>query len=188
MGLLPAILAKLGKAPLPRLLGAIDSTLRLARPAEVRPDIVYRTRDGWALCEVQNKIDPPKRRRWPLAAALLLDKTRHMGDVVVLTASLAVARWARNAAHHRGPAGTRLRLTPVVVYLGPRHARALLDPERPELALCAAWAMQHRHGRAAAAVVERAIEVTAGLPTPLRDATMACDLRCAERQDEISSS
>ena len=51
-----------------------------------------------------------------------------------------------------------------------RCARSLLDPASPQLALCAAWAMQHRHGPAAARIVERAIDITSHLPPPLRDA------------------
>jgi hypothetical protein len=168
--LLPAILARLRRRRLPRLTKPVDSAVRLARPVEVRPDIVYRTAGGWAVCEVQNKIDRKKRRRWPLTASVLLDQTRRMGDVVVITASASVARWARKAAHLRGPAGTLLQLTPVVVYLSLRCARALLDPKTPQLALCAAWAMQHRHGPAAASIVERAIAVTSNLPPPLRTA------------------
>jgi hypothetical protein len=115
--------------------------VRLARSVEVRPDVVHLTDGGWIICE----------------------------DLVVITASAAVARWARVVAHVRGQAGTLLRLTPVVVYLGLRHARTLLDPGSPELALVAAWAMQHRHGPAAARLVERAIDITHHLPPPLRD-------------------
>lgn len=40
----------------------------------------------------------------------------------------------------------------------------------PELALFAAWAMQHRHGPEARRVVERALELTERLPRPLRGA------------------
>jgi hypothetical protein len=170
VSLLPAILARLRKVRLPRLTKPFDSTVRLARPVEVRPDVVHLTDGGWIICEVQNKVDWKKRRRWLLAASVLLDDTRRMGDLVVITASASVARWARVVAHVRGQAGTLLRLTPVVVYLGLRHARMLLASGSPELALVAAWAMQHRHGPAAARIVERAIDITHHLPPPLRDA------------------
>jgi len=93
-----------------------------------------------------------------------------MGDLVVITASPGVARWAEKVAHERGSAGTTSHLTPVVLLLDGRRARELLDPERPELALCAAWAMKARHGRAAIRVVERAFELSENLPPSLRDA------------------
>ncbi len=168
--LLPAILSRLRQGHLPPLTGPIDSAVRFARPAEVRPDVAHRTGRGWVVGEVQNKIDPIKRRRWLLAAAILHDETQRMGDVVVITASASVARWARKVAHVRGPAGTRLQLTPVVVHLSLRRAKALLDPRAPQLALFAAWAMQHRHGPAAARVVEAAFDLTDHLPPPLRQA------------------
>ena len=168
--LLPAILSRLRQGHLPPLTGPIDSAVRFTRPAEVRPDVTRRTERGWVVGEVQNKIDPIKRRRWLLAAAILHDETQQMGDVIVLTASASVARWARKVAHVRGPAGTRLQLTPVVVHLSLRRAKALLDPQAPQLALFAAWAMQHRHGPAAARVVEAAFDLTDHLPPPLRQA------------------
>ncbi|MEZ4297468.1 MAG: hypothetical protein R3B70_21080 [Polyangiaceae bacterium] len=36
---------------------AQDSAVRFSRPAEVRPDIAYRTKRSWVLCEVQRKLD-----------------------------------------------------------------------------------------------------------------------------------
>jgi hypothetical protein len=52
--------------------------------------------------------------------------------------------------------------------VGPEQVDALLDAGRPSLAFFAAWAMQHRHGRAAEQVVERAMAITDHLPLPLR--------------------
>ena len=170
--LLPEILSRLRGVALPPLAGAVDSSVRLARPVEVRPDVVFRTATGWVVCEVQNRIDPKKGRRWLLACSVLFDETRQMGDVVILTASAAVARWARRVGHVVGPAGTRLQVTPVVVYLSLRAVRALLDPKAPALGLCAAWAMHHRHGAAAARVVEDAINLTDHLPPSLRGAQL----------------
>ena len=170
VALLPAILSRLRGVELPPLVGPMDSVVRLARPVEVRPDVVHRTDRGWVVCEVQHAIDRKKGRRWLVASSVLFDETQQMGDVVVLTPSAAVARWARRAGHVRGPAGTRLQITPVVVYLSPSAARALLDPEAPHLALCAAWAMQRRHGKVAAEVADDAIRVTERLPQPLQDA------------------
>jgi hypothetical protein len=58
----------------------------------------------------------------------------------------------------------------VVLLLDPRRARELLDPSRPELALCAAWAMHKRHGPEAVRILQGAAELTDRLPPPLRDA------------------
>ena len=169
VALLPEILSRLRGIVLPRIVGPIDSAVRLARPVEVRPDVVHRTAQGWVVCEVQHKIDRKKGRRWLLASSVLLDETHRMGDVVVLTVSAAVARWARRVGHVRGPGGTRLQITPLVVHLSLRAARALLDPGAPHLALCAAWAMQRRHGAEAARVADDAVLITERLPQPLQD-------------------
>ncbi len=168
--LLPMLLAKLTGRRLPGKLKAADSAVRSTRSAEVRPDIVYRAGRSWLVCEVQNKLDKTKARSWLLTTAALRFEHRRMGDLVVITASPAVARWAEKVAHERGSAGTTSHLTPVVLLLDGRRARELLDPERPELALCAAWAMKARHGRAAIRVVERAFELSENLPPSLRDA------------------
>ncbi|MBK8256154.1 MAG: hypothetical protein IPK82_26230 [Polyangiaceae bacterium] len=168
LNLLPALLLRTGSDVRLELARSVDSTLRLARPVEIRPDVVYLTCDGWLACEVQNKVDPTKQRSWLLAAAVLTHVHGVMGDLVVITASRAVARWATKVAVESGSIGTTLRLSPVVVYLGLKQAEALLDPAFPELGLCAAWAMKHRHGPKAARVVERAIDLADGLPKPLR--------------------
>ncbi len=84
--------------------------------------------------------------------------------------------------HVRGPAGTRLQITPVVVHLGPAAARALLGPRAPKLALCAAWAMQRRHGEEAARVADDAILVTEHLPKALQDAQVHAILDILNRQ------
>ena len=115
---------------------------------------------------------PDKRRRWLLAVGVLLDQTGVLGDIIVITARRSVARWARKVAHIVTELGTRLSLTPVVFHLGPANVKLLLDEQRPELALFAAWAMHHRHGPKARDVVEQAIKVTERLPEPLRGAQM----------------
>jgi hypothetical protein len=169
--LLDALVSTLTGVHLPRGLKPADSTARFIKPAELRLDLVLRDgRRRWAIVEIQRGIDPQKRRRWPLAASLLFDQTGSLGDVIVITARRAVARWAARVAHVRTPLGTVLQLKPVVLYLGARDGKALLDERHPELALFAAWAMQHRHGPKARAVVERAFELTDRLPRPLRGA------------------
>src|SRR5690349_7245307 len=101
--LLPELLSRLRGLALPPLGTPIDSSVRLARPVEVRPDVVHRTNEGWIVCEVQNQVDLPKGRRWLLVASVLYDETQKMGDVVVVTASAAVARWALQTGHVSGP-------------------------------------------------------------------------------------
>ena len=171
--LLGALVEKLTGTPLPRGLKPVDSAVRFVKTAEVRPDLVFRRKGKqWAIVELQGRYDPAKRRRWLLAASVLLDQTGVLGDVIVITARSDVARWALKVAHLRSRLGTRLALTPVVLHLGEDSAKALLDEKRPELALFAAWAMQSRHGPKARAVVERAIELTERLAAPLRRAQM----------------
>ncbi|MGK4006935.1 hypothetical protein WMF31_30210 [Sorangium sp. So ce1036] len=170
-GLLGALVSALTGVKLPRSLKPSDATLRFVKAAELRLDLVYRGgRRRWVLVELQRSVDPAKRRRWPLAASLLHDQTGVAGDVLVITARRAVARWAERVACVRTRLGTVLQLKPVVLHLGAAESKALLDERHPELALFAAWAMQHRHGPGARAVVERAFELTERLPPALRRA------------------
>ncbi|WP_437816209.1 hypothetical protein [Sorangium sp. So ce1078] len=170
-GLLGALVSKLTGVQLPRSLKPADTTLRFVKPAELRLDLVLQGgRRRWVLVELQRSVDPTKRRRWPLAASLLFSQTGALGDVLVITARRAVARWAERVACVRTRLGTMLQLKPVVLHLGDAEGKALLDERHPELALFAAWAMQHRHGPGARAVVERAFELTERLPRALRRA------------------
>ncbi|KYG06766.1 hypothetical protein BE21_32995 [Sorangium cellulosum] len=169
--MLGALVSKLTGVKLPRSLKPADATLRFVKPAELRLDLVLQGgRRRWVLVELQRGVDPAKRRRWPLAASLLFSQTGAMGDVIVITARRAVARWAERVACVRTRLGTELQLRPVVLHLGADASKALLDERHPELALFAAWAMQHRHGPGARAVVERAFELTERLPRALRRA------------------
>ena len=171
--LVSALVAALRGVALPAGLTPVDSTVRFVKTAEVRPDVLFaKERGAWAIVELQRKIDPDKRRRWLLAAGILLDQTGVLGDLLVITARRSVARWAKTVAHIVTELGTKLALTPVVLHLGPTQVRKLLDPAHPELALFAAWAMHHRHGPKAREVVEQAIELTERMPEPLRQAQM----------------
>jgi hypothetical protein len=167
--LLRSLVTKLSEASLPRGVHPIDASLRFVKPAEVRMDLVLQNRSKeWVIVELQLAIDPEKRKKWLLAASLLLNQTGVLGDVIVITARRSVGRWASRVAQLQTPLGTKLSLTPVVLTLGMKEAEALLDQEQPELALFAAWAMQHRHGSKARDVVERAIDLTESLPPALR--------------------
>jgi hypothetical protein len=170
----PALLGTLVHAltgrTLPPGLAPVDSTVRFVKGAEVRPDLLLAHGPRWTLVEVQNAPDPDKQRRWLLAAGVLFDQSRVLGDVIVITASRTVARWARTVAHVATPLGTRLELTPVVLYVSAQTCERLLSEAHPELALIAIWAVSHRHGPAARRVVERAIEVTRKLPAELQQA------------------
>jgi hypothetical protein len=117
-----------------------------------------------------------------LGAAALHDGTRQMGELVVITASSSVARWAQRAAHVQGPVGTSLRLSPLVLLLDEKLAGKLLDPAAPELALCAAWAMHDRHDAQAESIVDRAMEVNEALPEPLRTSQLHAILGVLSKQ------
>ena len=171
--LLSKLVRRLLDAQLDPRLKVLDATLRFANPGEVRPDLVFLgRRPRWLIVEIQNAIDPDKRRRWLLAASILFNDHGEMGDVLVITASRRVARWAARVASADSELGTRLELRPRVLLLAGGAVQALLDPRHPELALLAAWAMHHRHGPAAKAIVRRALELTERLPEPLRERQM----------------
>lgn len=146
--------------------GAPHDILLLAlkeKPELLGPD------PSWILVELQNRKDERKARTWHLATSVLLQRHR-MGDLVVITASRAVARWAADVAEHRGDLGTRKGLTPVVLYLSRKELKRLLDPATPELALFAVWARCRGAGPEAKQVARRALEVTEALPPQLQEA------------------
>jgi hypothetical protein len=169
----PALLPALAEALLgrrPSLRRPIDSTVRIADPEEVRPDLILaRGRRGpWDAVEVQRRIDERKPSRWLVLVSALCSQRGRMGDLWVITPSRRTEAWARTACTLAGPKGTRVGLEPVVLLVGPEQVEALLDAGRPSLAFFAAWAMQGRYGPASVDVVERALAVTDQLPKPLR--------------------
>jgi hypothetical protein len=168
--LLSALAERLLGKRLPRL-PPLDSTVRLANPDEIRPDLLLaRPKKPWVALEVQDDDDQDKARRWPLLVSVLHSQRRCMGDLIVLTCKRHVARWALRVCDATGPLGTTLRLKPTVLLLRGDTIASLLDQTHPELAFFAAWAMQHRHGRSAANVVRKALDLTDTLPEPLRRA------------------
>jgi len=147
--LLDLLLRALGHPGLSQPLEARDSTLRVANPLEVRPDVVLLgegERGAWMIVEVQLARDDDKRRRWLSAAAMLLDARGAMGDLAVITHDASVAAWASEVARDIGPNGTQLVLAPVVVTLTLAEAHRLLTSERGELAMFAAWAVHDQRG------------------------------------------
>jgi hypothetical protein len=163
----------LGK-PLPAL-PAFDSTARVVRADEIRPDAIFAEKSGpWTALEVQDDEDPDKIRRWPLLVSALHSQRGVMGDLIVLTARAYVGRWAAEACVLVGPRGTELRLKPVVLLLNEQNVEALLDEAHPELAFFAAWAVRHRHGRRAERLVRRALGLSERLPKPLQDELRKC--------------
>jgi hypothetical protein len=120
------------------------------------------------MLEVQHDVDAIKQRRWPLAASVLLDEHRAMGELLVLTHRRRVARWAAHAIVWRGPYGTRLALEPLVLWVNLDAAEQLLREKEPELALVAAWALQGKCGPRSKALAVHAMERTADLPDPVR--------------------
>lgn len=156
---LSTLLGLLGHEPCPTTLTVEDSALRVAFPVEVTPDLVLCDPGSrrWVLVEVQRQPDEDKARRWPLAMSAMADRHGPDGELVVITPSIAVARWAATiASHHRG--GTRWGVAPTVLRLGSPEADAMLTRGPPELAVFAAWVMQGRWGARAVAVVRRAME------------------------------
>lgn len=156
---LAALLALTHHAPCPVGLVVEDSALRAAFPVEVTPDLVLRDpgTGRWLLVEVPRRPDEAKARRWPLAMAAMADRNGPDGDLLVITSSRAVARWAVKVADHRRAEG-RWGVRPIVLLLGATEADALLDRGPPELAVFAAWVMQGRRGPRAVSVVRRALE------------------------------
>ncbi len=156
---LDALLVALGHRRLAPNMVPADTALRMVDPVEVHPDLVLVANESsaWALVEVQLGREDDKGRRVLVAASLMLDQRRVMGDVVIITHERHVARWSARAVEFEGAGGTRLSLAPIVVLLTGDEAEALLATGRPELALFAAWAVHDRHGPKARRVVERAI-------------------------------
>ena len=172
--LLDLLLRTLGRHGLPPALKAADSTLRIANPLEVRPDLVLVAegeRGAWVLVDVQLRQDPDKQRRWLAAAGVLLDTRGAMGDVLVLTHDASVAAWARDVARVVGPGGTRLLLEPLVVQLTLAEVERILATRSPELSVFAAWAVHDQRGREAKEVVRSVVEVIGAAPdAQLREA------------------
>jgi hypothetical protein len=158
---LSALLHVTGHASWSVPLAVDDSALRMALPAEVTLDLVLledaTTNTGkWAIAEAQRSIDAAKARRWPLAMALMGNRYGPDGELVVITASAAVARWARTVAMHRS-GGTQWGVRPTVLHLGPAEAEMILAKGAPEMAVFAAWVMQKRKGTKAIDVGRRSL-------------------------------
>jgi len=195
LGEQPELLALLLEVLLGVRIGALerdDSTLRFTRSLEVRPDLVFK-RDGGArvAVEVQGEPDDEKWRRWATTMAVQQEATGLPGDLIVITTSPAVAVWAKTVAHVRGPLGTTMTVTPVVLLLTEEVIERLLDQDHPALAFFAAWAMRERHGPEAIEVVRRAMSVTERLPEALRGAQLhaICQVLSAKmlvRLEEVS--
>jgi hypothetical protein len=167
--LLAALVERLTGRPSPGPLSATDSALRFADVKEVRPDLVLRAPGlPWVVVEVQHKADEAKRRRWPLAAGVLLDEHGAMGELVVLTARRSVARWASGAITWAGRWGTRLSLDPIVLLIDLDAAERLLAGGGPEFALVAAWSLGHKVGPRSQRLARRALKQTMKLPAPER--------------------
>ena len=94
--LLSELLFRVAGVRLAGPLAPADSAARFAVSLETYPDLVFTTPGpdpSWILVELQNRKDERKARTWHLATSVLLQRHR-MGDLVVITASRAVARWA----------------------------------------------------------------------------------------------
>ena len=123
---LSSLLVLTGHPPCPPMLTVEDSALRVIVPIEVSPDLVLRDLETseWVLVEVQRRPDEAKARRWPMAMAAMADRHGPRGELVVITASSAVARWAKRVARHE-KGETRWGVTPTVLLLGVAEAEVV---------------------------------------------------------------
>ena len=108
-----------------------DSVLR-ANPIEARPDLLFTGDDGWLGVEVQLQPDEAKARRWLLMLVLLINELG-LGDLVVLTHSKRIAKWAATIARWSGRLGGAAHFLPVVLLLDESTVEKLLDPTMPAL-------------------------------------------------------
>jgi len=161
--LLFALMRALGHTPPAGPLRRHDSTVRVANPLEVRPDLILLAPGDtgpWLAVEVQHDKDEDKPRRWLALAAALHDTRKHMGDLVVVTHDAAVARWATRDLHLTCPSGTRVAIQPLVLCVTRKEAEQLLATASPDLAVVAAWAVHDQRGPRAKRIVRRAAQRT----------------------------
>ena len=95
--LLAELLQRVAGVTSPGPLAVTDSVVRFTVSLETYPDLVFATEGpepSWVIVELQNRPDETKGKTWHLATSVLL-QNGVMGDLVVITASRAVARWAR---------------------------------------------------------------------------------------------
>jgi len=138
-----------------------DSALRKSLTVDVTPDLILCTPAShvmrrWVVIEVQRQQDAKKARRWPLTMAIMGDRYGPNGELIVITASASVARWARRVAMHKKGA-TRWGVVPTVLLLGPAEAEMILAKGPPEMAVFAAWVTQGRKGPRALDLARRAL-------------------------------
>ncbi len=161
--LLFALMRALGHTPPAGPLRRHDSTVRVANPLEVRPDLILLAPGDtgpWMAVEVQHDRDDDKPRRWLALAAAMHDTRKHMGDLVVVTHDAAVARWASKEVLLKGPSGTRVAIQPLVLCVTRKEAEQLLATASPDLAVVAAWAVHDQRGPRAKRIVRRAAQRT----------------------------
>jgi hypothetical protein len=161
--LLFALMRALGHTPPAGPLRRHDSTVRVANPLEVRPDLILLAPGDtgpWMAVEVQHDRDEDKPRRWLALVAAMHDTRKHMGDLVVVTHDAAVARWASKEVLLTGPSGTRVAIQPLVLCVTRKEAEQLLATGSPDLAVVAAWAVHDQRGPRAKRIVRRAAQRT----------------------------
>ena len=153
----------------PSELFVVNTAVRFADVAGINPDLVLRSKEiPWLVLELQHAVDPDKRRIWPLLAAALLQQHGAMGDIVVLTASRRVARWATKVACEKGPLGSSFSLVPRVLHIDLAFAERLVACEDVDLAVLATWAVQKRFGPRALSIARTAVGRTEKLQGALR--------------------
>jgi hypothetical protein len=115
---------------------------------------------AFVVVEVIERRDEARRAGWPLLLAAQAARTGQPGELLVLTSSKRVARWASRAIVVRGPLGTTLRVKPLVLLLGLEAAERLVDEAASDLAVAAAWAVHRKYGPRSSQVARRALLLT----------------------------
>ena len=153
----------------PTALSVVNTSVRFADVQGINPDLIFRSEEiPWLVLELQHAVDADKRHIWPFVTAALLQQHGAMGDIVVLTASGRVARWAKKVARQKGPLGSTLSLVPRVLYIDLDFAEQLVECEDADLAVLATWAIQARFGPRAQSIARAAVRRTEKLPARLR--------------------
>lgn len=131
----------------------------------------------FVLIEVLDERDDARRARWPQLITELAARYGAPGELLVLTASGKLARWAHRAVTQRGPLGTTLRLRPLVALVGLDLAEELLSDEHPEHAVFSAWATHHKHGPRSLHIARRALLLADRVDEPYRALHQQATLR-----------
>ncbi|MEV6481047.1 hypothetical protein [Streptomyces sp. NPDC051576] len=144
--------------PEPREFAAMNVDLTEIEPVERRVDTLLRaeTDEGVYLLVVESQGKPDERKRgsWPYYLSYLHEKYRCEPVLIVITQSLATARWAAEPIHLGVRGCPSLTVSPFV--LGPENVPVIADEREAErdVPLAVLSAMTHGRGPRAAVILE----------------------------------